>query len=449
MTGPRLPRPGRRTLWAAALAAFVLALGASAWLLGAPPPRRIRLATGEPPGGFATLGPQYKARLERLGLQVELVASHGSVENLRRLLGGEVDVAFAQAGAARALDDVGSLVGLAAVGSEPLWIFSTSAAPGGSVRDLRGRKIAVGPPDSGTSVLARQLLAEYGITEANTTFLPVPMAQVGATLADRTADAAFVVCAFDAPLIGDLLPDPRVRLVSLGPHRAAIAHRFRYLRPVELPRGGFDLEHDLPPENTALLAPRTVLVAREDLHPRVVELLLTVAQAVHGPGNRLDDPDQFPSLDGMDLPPHVAAERFMKTGESFLSLLLPYWGLRMVWQVQLLLLPSLALLLPFWKTLPLIYSYRFNHILRRHYAALSAVESRIDRCLDSAELRRCLEAVDRLRSDLEALSRKLPGHLQRDVYQWRLHVALVRTEGRDRLRRLEDRAPEPVDGHLS
>ena len=48
----------------------------------------------------------------------------------------------------------------------------------------------------------------------------------------------------------------------------------------------------------------------------------------------------------MDLPVHIAAEKFMKSGESFLSHLLPYWSVRLLWQAQLLVLPLLVLLLP-------------------------------------------------------------------------------------------------------
>jgi hypothetical protein len=40
---------------------------------------------------------------------------------------------------------------------------------------------------------------------------------------------------------------------------------------------------------------------------------------------------------------------------------------------------------------------------------------------------------------MEALSRKVPAHLQRDVYHWRLHVAIVRTEAQERLARMEGR----------
>jgi TRAP transporter TAXI family solute receptor len=438
MNGPSKPRRSRRLLWALALLFSLAALALSVWLLGSPPPNKIVLITGDPAGGFAVLGHAYKDRLERLGLQVELVESRGSIENLQHLQRGEADLAFVQTGVAPALDDTAGLCGLAVIGSHPLWIFSVTPQPLTSLRDLIGRKVVLGPADSGTAALALLLLKDYGVTPANTTFLRMSMGEVRGALTTGKADCAFLVCSCVAPAIRDLLGDARIQLFDLGHHRAALARRYRYLRPVILPRGVLDLQQDLPTQDLPLLAPSMILAARDNLHPRVVEQLLMAAQSLHRAGNQLDDPGQFPTLEGMDLPPHLAAEKFMRSGETLVARLLPYSGVRLIWQVQLLLLPLIALLLPFWRTLPLLYTFRVNRILKHHYTVLREVETRIDGCDDPAALRGYLDTLDGMRNDLETLSRKLPGHLQRDVYHWRLHVALVRTEARERLRRLEE-----------
>jgi uncharacterized protein len=432
-----LSKTRRRVLWAVAVCLSLASLALSIWLLGSPPPRRIRLGTGDPSGGFAALGSEYRARLEPMGLHVDLVESHGSVENLRRLARGEVDIAFAQTGVAQALDTTDGLCTLAAVGTHPLWIFSPSTAPIVSLHELAGHKVIVGPQDSGTEALARLLLQEYGVTDGNATLLHASMENSRQALTDGAVAGAFMVCASEVPVIRQLLGEPRVRLNNLAPHQLALSQRFRYLRRVTLPRGVLDLEHDVPAEDIRLLAPTIQLVAHDDLHPRVVEQFLRVAQTVHASGNRLEHPGEFPSLEATDLPPHLAAEKFMRSGESLATRLLPYWGVRLFWQGQLLLLPLLALLLPFWRTLPLLYSFRINRILRHHYKALRDLETRIETCADVLEMRKLLEALTNLRTDLESLSRKLPAHLQRDVYHWRSHVALVRAEACDRLDRLQ------------
>src|SRR5205807_5774708 len=117
---------------------------------------------GDPAGGFAVLGREYKARLDRMGLRVELVASSGSLENLRLLRSGHADVAFVQGGSAGPDGEPG-VCALGAVCSEPLWVFSR--APARTLRDLRGRRVALGPAASGTDAIGRQLLGEHGVTE--------------------------------------------------------------------------------------------------------------------------------------------------------------------------------------------------------------------------------------------------------------------------------------------
>jgi uncharacterized protein len=433
----------KRLLWAIALLLFFIALGLSLWLIGTPPPSRIKLATGDPAGGFAAVGRQYKARLDRMGLHVDLVETHGSVDNLQRLQRHEVDVAFVQAGTVSPLESSDDRCGLAAIGAEPLWVFSRSLPPAASLRDLKGHTVAVGPAVSGTDALSRLLLKAHGVTPENSTFLNLSMGDSRRALLDGKVDTVLLVCPANAPVIRDLIHDPGVQLVSLQ-CQPAITRHFAYLRPVILPEGTLDLKQDLPPQDRALLAPTTLLVAREKLDPRVVEQLLMVAQAVHSSGSLVDEPGRFPTLEGMDLPAHITAEKFMRSGESFLSRLLPYWGLRLVSQAQLLVLPLMLMLVPFWKTLPMLYSLRINQILKRHYTALREAEGRINGCNDPVELRNSLELLVGLRAELDKLSRKLPAHLQRDVYQWREHVVLVRTEGLDRLRRLEEpREPAP------
>jgi hypothetical protein len=122
---------------------------------------------------------------------------------------------------------------------------------------------------------------------------------------------------------------------------------------------------------------------------------------------------------------------------------------RLLLQMRILILPLLAVWLPFMKILPMIYSFRANRLLKRHYAALREVESGITHADNPKELRERLQVLEHLRTDMETLSRKVPAHLQRDVYHWRLHVSVVRAEALERLRRMEeDKGPSPAGPFL-
>lgn len=432
MKFPRSLWRSRRLFWSLTVIVFLSALGVSLWLLGTPPPKRIKMATGDPHGGFASLGELYKDRLDRLGLEVQLLPSSGSLDNLSMLRQQEAHVAFVQGGLISSAEEEVGLAALAAIGSEPLWIFTHTQA--NSLVDLRGKRIALGPAVSGTDALGRLLLGQYGVTEDKATFLNGTMNQSRQAFMDRTADALLLVCSASAPVIQELVASPEPRIISLG-HQRALVRRYRYLRDVTLPKGTLDLQRGLPAEDTAMVAPVTMLVAREDLHPRVVEQLLLTARALHSAGDLFDEHGQFPTLEGVDLPVHFAAERFMRSGESFLSRLLPYHLMRWLWRAQLLILPLLALV-PLWRAFPLLYSFRINQIRKHHYVALREIEDRIEGSSNPEQIRQAITDLEGLRKNLEKLSSKLPTYLQNEVYTWRMHVAMVRDEARDRLRQL-------------
>jgi TRAP-type uncharacterized transport system substrate-binding protein len=451
-------------------------LGLSIWLTGPAPPRHIVFATGQEGGGYDTFGKQYQVSLGKMGLGVELVNTNGSVDNLQRLVDGEADLAFVQAGTYRLVDDPQrSLRGLVAVYLEPLWVFYRGSGRVRTLSDLKGRPIrppvaaatAVGFPGSpgsvgplltystlvtgriptisvglersGTEAVANLLLKAHGFTAQNARIVNLDTAEARQRLKDGSLDVAMLISSARDPAIPDLLAQKDLQLMSFQHQDIAHFRQFPYLNSVRLTEGLLNLRDNLPREEKTLLAPAALLVCREDLHPRVIELILKAARRLHAPGSLIDPPNRFPTLEGVDLAIHETAETYMKSGESFLTRLLPYWGVRLVLQLRILILPLLAVWLPLLKILPMIYSYRVNRLLKRHYAALRAVESDIAQANTPEELRDRLQALEQLRSDLATLSRKVPAHLQRDVYHWRLHVAVVRTEALERLTRMASR----------
>jgi hypothetical protein len=232
-------------------------------------------------------------------------------------------------------------------------------------------------------------------------------------------------------------------------HDIAHSRQFPYLNSVKVAEGVFNRQENFPCEEKMLLAPAALLVCREDLHPRVIEQVLKAARAIHAPGSKIDPPNRFPTLEGVDVAISETSETYMKSGESFLTRILPYWVMWLVLQMRIQILSLVAVWQPFMKILPMLYSYRANPLLKRHYAALREVESGITHTDNPKELRERLGALEHLRTDMETLSRKVPARLHRDGYHWRLRVSLVRAEALDRLRRMEgEKGPAPTEPSL-
>lgn len=429
----------RRRLWLIGGGLFLLMLLFSMWLTGPAPPRRIVMATGKPDGGYAMFGHKYQEKLDKMGLKVKLINSSGSLENFELLIAGKADVAFVQGGTYPMADDPNKVVrGLAAVYLEPLWFFYRGKEAKG-LADFKGKKIAIGSHHSGIEAVGRRLLKENGINSSNATIIDsLDMTGESQKLRDGKIDVALFVTSAHNPIILDLLQSKDIRLLDFR-RQVAYCRRFPYLTPAKLAEGVVNLEHNIPKEDIALLAPAALLVCREDLHPRAIEQILNAAQSIHATGSLVDSEQKFPSLNQVDVPIHDAAERYMRSGESFLARLLPYWGVLLFYRAQVLILPFLVVWIPFLKILPAMYSWRINRLLRHHYIALREVENTIQETQDPDKLRAQLQILDNLRHEIAWISRKVPGHLQRDVYTWRFHVMMVSNEALERLKRLEDK----------
>src|SRR5262245_44710673 len=464
----------RIKVWIALALLTAMMLGLSVWLMGPAPPHRIVFATGQEGGGYDTFGKQYQTRLGRMGLGVKLLNTNGSVDNLQRLMDGKADVAFVQAGTYPLIDDPQQrLRGLVAVYLEPLWVFYRGSGPVHTLADLRGRPLAppvaasmtagllgspgwigplltyatlvtgriptisIGLERSGTEAVGKLLLKAHGITAQNARIVHLDTAEARQGLKDGSLDVALLISSARDRAIPDLLARKDLQVMDLRRQDVADWRQSASLPAVQLNEGLRNLRENLPREERTLLAPAALLVCREDLHPHVIELILKAARRIHAPGSLIDPTNRFPTLEGVDVAIHETAETYMKSGESLLTRVLPYWGVRLVLQLRILILPLLAVWLPILKILPMVYNYRVSRLLKRHYAALRAVESAIGQAATPEELRDRLRELERLRADMEALSRKVPAHLQRDVYHWRLHVTVVRNEALERLARLE------------
>ncbi|HSB71004.1 MAG TPA: TAXI family TRAP transporter solute-binding subunit [Candidatus Methylomirabilis sp.] len=401
------------------------------------PPKKIVLAAGQVDGGYYTFGREYQKRLERLGLSVEVVATNGSVENLHRLVDGRADVAFVQGGTAPLVQDPGeTLRGLASLYAEPLWVFYRGRLASESLSALRGRRISMGPRESGTEAVTRVLLAEHGFDLSSPLLVNLTTKEASRQLVDGELGAAFVVTSDRDPAIMELLRQPDVGLLSV-PRAVVYTRKFRYLTTIRLNQGLLDLKDDIPREDKTLLAPTAMLVARTDTHPRVVEQILKVGRAIHSPGGLLDTPLRFPSLEGIDLPVHETAQTYLTSGESFLSGLLPYWALRRASQLRPLILPLLAVWLPFLRVLPAISMWRAGRWMKHFHASLNRVEGVLTRAESRDELKVGLQTLDKLRSDMDATLRSLSGQRLRDASYLRLHLSLLHHQTLERLLRTQ------------
>ena len=401
------------------------------------PPRSLTIATGSESGAYHAFGLRYREILARDGIEVTLVSTAGSVENLGLLAEEEgdtssdpgdarVDLAFVQSGIG-APAGFPNLVALASLYYEPLWVFTRGSEAPGRLSALAGRRLAVGAEGSGTRYVALQLLAANQIgREDGTKIEALGSSEAVAALQTGLIDAAFLVTSQRNQILSELLEQQGFGLMSFE-RAEAYARRFPHLSAVTLPEGVLDLANNIPGQEVTLVSPVATLVAREHLHPALIDLVMRAAQEIHGGQGLFEAAGQFPSAQNVDFPLSAEAERFFKSGPSFLRRVLPFWAATLVERTWILILPVLTLLIPLLRIAPPTYRWQVRRRIYRWYRDLRELEAE----LQAADARRDAVTMKSIRTRLAALQDEVgqvvvPLSYADNLYHLRLHIEFVR-----------------------
>lgn len=424
----------RIMIWVVVGGLTILVGGLTSFFSEPAAPTSITLATGSSSGAYAAFGALYAKELEKRGLRVYLRNTAGTGENLRLLRNRQVDVAFVQTGVFNPVNKrfFGHVSSLAALYTEPLWVFYRSAKPLEVLGDLKGKRICIGAKNSGTERVALRILRKNEVTRKNSRLRNCNLKESTKKLKRLRVDAALVISSPRSKGLRKLLMQDKLRLMSFSRYRS-YERQLDFLRAVRLWEGSLSLSENIPSNDILLLGASATIAAQKKLHPQVVTALLSVLKTIHKKGNVIDAPNTFPSMTGLDFPLHPAAETFKHSGEGFLAKALPFWALRLLARLKVLLLPLLTILLPAFRLLPVLYRFRVKRLLRKHYEALRECETRILAAEDRSGLEQGLDELLHLKDQLARLSKSIPGAFHHELYHWRLHLDLVRRETEERL----------------
>jgi len=180
-----------------------------------------------------------------------------------------------------------------------------------------------------------------------------------------------------------------------------------------------------------LIAPKTSLVVRSDLHQAIQFLLLEAAAQVHsGPGifNRAST---FPAAESIDFPLSSEAVRFHKSGAPFLQRYLPFWLAVLAERLLLLLVPLFGIVLPLIRVVPEAYRRMVERRIIRLYGELKLLEAELDARGPEASHADAIPRLDALERRADEL--RVPLRFSQILYTLKVHIRLVR----DRLARRE------------
>jgi TRAP transporter TAXI family solute receptor len=391
------------------------------------PPHTITIATGQADGAYYLFAERYREILAEASVTLEIRKTAGSLENLRLLEAGEVDLAFFQGGSGISTAD-DDITALGSLYYEPLWVFYRHPEVAHRLTDFQGKRLATGAAGSGTRELVRDLLEYNRINSPADKLQALGGKAAARALRQDAADAAFFVASPRSPLIQELLRDKTIRLMSFT-RAAAYTDLNHALAAVTLPEGVIDLQANLPPQDVALLASTANLIARDDFHPALVSLLLQAATRVHGGGGLFEKPGEFPNARHVDFPLNEDARRFYRHGPPFLQRYLPFWTANLVDRMMIMLVPLLTILVPLVKVMPPTYRWQVRRKIYRWYHELHAIDIQHPDQAPAAELAELLQRLDVIEEEVRKV--KVPLSYSDELYNLRLHIGMLRNRLRD------------------
>jgi TRAP transporter TAXI family solute receptor len=407
---------------------LIAALCAIAYVIVDPaPPRHVVIATGQENSAYEQFGKQYAAALAKDGITATLSRSLGSQENLQRLNARKVDVAFVQSGSTdEAEAHRKGLVSLGSLFTEPVWLFLREPVKITRLNQLKGLKINLGPEGTGIPKLFRQVLALNGVEPADLTIGALENTPATVELLGGRIDALVFSSGPDALLVQMLLQTPGIKLFNFD-QAEAYARRLPFLSHVVLPRGIVDLGRDLPPQDYHLIAPTATLVARANLHPALIDLLVQAASDIHGGAGWFQQQGQFPSARYTEIPVAREAAKFYKDGPPLLQRYMPFWVANLFDRLWVVVVALAALIIPFSKVVPPLYVWRIKSRLYRWYGQLRAVEQALDDADGPRRAQVCADLLKRL-DDIEARVNRMsiPLAFADGLYGLRSHINFVR-----------------------
>ncbi|MFH9981667.1 TAXI family TRAP transporter solute-binding subunit [Streptomyces sp. NPDC017179] len=266
-------------------AAGVVVLGLLLWWLlplgEAPPSGTITFSTGTLRGVYQEYGVRLRTAFAKdmPDLKVRLRTSDGSQENVARVATGRSDFTIAAADAVETYEvnhgpGASRLRGVARLYDDYVQLVVPRDSRIRSVTDLRGKRVSVGPPESGVRLIAERVLRTAGI-DPETDIRP--MGDGIGTAPDRLRqgdlDAFFWSGGLPTDGLRRLAEQFPFRFVPIEADLVARLHAeggaTRYYRATNMPESAYPSVQNGATVPT--IAVSNVLMTREDMDPRLTE----------------------------------------------------------------------------------------------------------------------------------------------------------------------------------
>ena len=252
------------------------------------------------------------------------VSSRGSVDNVNAIISGLRNSGFAQSDVAYwAYTGTGTMEGkepakdlrtIAALFQEHIHLVALKKSNINSVKDLKGKRVSLDEPGSGTYVDAKLILESNGLSISDVKAEALKGKAATDALRNGKVDAIFVVAGYPTGAIVELASAVDIKLVPIdGAGAKALTSKYGFFSESPIPSGTYE---GVDQVNTVAVGAQWFTSAKEDS-----ELIYQITKALwnkesrklmdvgHAKGKTIT-PDT--ALSGVGVPLHPGAEKFYK-----------------------------------------------------------------------------------------------------------------------------------------
>jgi TRAP transporter TAXI family solute receptor len=258
------------------------------------------------------------------GVVATAVASNGSVANVNAINSGAMQSGFTQSDVAywaynasgiyEGRPKVDALRAIANLYPESFHLVARKGSGIKSIKDLKGKRMSLDEPGSGTLVDARLILAAYGMTEKDVKAEYLKPQQSADKLKDGALDAFFSVSGWPQGAIAELAATTGIDLVPIdGPEAENLIKQFSFFAADEIPDGAY--------KGVAGVKTVSVNAIWATSSKQADQLIYNITAALWNPSTRklLDSGHAKgkaikleTAIVGLGIPLHAGAEKFYK-----------------------------------------------------------------------------------------------------------------------------------------
>ncbi|MFD1206040.1 MULTISPECIES: TAXI family TRAP transporter solute-binding subunit [Sporosarcina] len=278
----------------------------------------LSILTGGTQGTYYALGGALADMIgSDTGIKTTAEVSQASAANMTALKDGDAEIAFVQtdiasyASKGEMMFDGEVIDNVSAIGAlypETVQLVTTEKTGIKSFEDLKGKKVSVGAPGSGTYANAEQLLEVHGLTMKDIQPQNLDFGESQESLQSGQIDAAFITGGTPTAAVESLNANSKVFVVPVTDEKAdELIEKYQYYAKEVIPAGTYGLADDTPTVSVGAM-----LVVQNELPE---DLVYEITKSIYDNASKLTHPKGAlikaeTGLDGIGIPVHPGAQKY-------------------------------------------------------------------------------------------------------------------------------------------